>query len=85
MAVRIKWNPDALYEIRSDPALIAAEEDAAQQVAGTANSAGKGTYLVGSRQGRKDPQGRWRTSVVTGDAEAMADNAENNTLLRALP
>lgn len=84
MTVRIKWNPNALYDVRRDPALIAAEEEAAQKVADEANSIGKGTYVVGSRQGAKRPQGRWRTSVATGDAKAMADNARHNTLIRSL-
>lgn len=84
MAVRIRWNQQALYDIRRDPAIIAAEEEAAQKVADEANSIGKGTYVVGSRQGEKRPQGRHRTSVATGDAKAMAHNAAHNTLIRAM-
>lgn len=85
MKFEIEFDPGALYEVRSDPALVAREEALAQQVADRANTNGKGTYAVGSRQGRKNPQGRWRTSVVTADAEAMADNARNNTLIRSMP
>jgi hypothetical protein len=60
------------------------EEAAAQRVCDQANAIGKGTYAVGSRQGRKAPQGRWRTTVVTADARAMANNAKRNTLIRAM-
>ncbi|MFT4125081.1 MAG: hypothetical protein QM662_02470 [Gordonia sp. (in: high G+C Gram-positive bacteria)] len=84
MAVRIEWNRSALYEMRSDPALVAAEVAAAQRVCDEANRIGKGTYVVGSRQGAKRPQGRWRTSVVTADAQAMAHNAKHNVLIRAM-
>jgi hypothetical protein len=84
MSLRIEWNDNALYEIRSDPAVVAAEETEAQRVCDKANSIGKGTYAVGSRQGRKAPQGRWRTTVVTADARAMANNAKNNTLIRSM-
>lgn len=84
MTVRIRWNPQGLYDIRRDPAIIAAEESAAQEIADRANSIGKGTYVVGSRQGAKRPQGRWRTSVVTADAKAMANNAAHNTLIRSM-
>lgn len=84
MAVRIDWNKQALWGERRSPALIAIEEEAAQKVADKANSIGKGTYIVGSRQGAKRPQGRHRTSVATGDARAMVNNAKHNTLIRAM-
>lgn len=84
MALRIEWNRNGLYEVRSDPALVAAEEEVAQRVCDQANAIGKGTYAVGSRQGRRAPQGRWRTTVVTADARAMANNAKRNTLIRAM-
>ena len=84
MTVRIRFHTQGFYDLRRDPAIIAAEEDAAREVADRANAAGKGTYAVGSRQGAKRPQGRWRTSVVTADAKAMASNAKHNTLIQAL-
>lgn len=84
MSVRIEWNTEAMYEIRRDPGVVAELESVAQEVADRANSSGEGTYAVGSRQGRKNPQGRWRTSVVTADAKAMVDCAKNNTLIKAL-
>nr|DAW17870.1 MAG TPA: type I neck protein [Caudoviricetes sp.] len=73
-----------MYEIRRDPGVVAELESVAQEVADRANSSGEGTYAVGSQQGRKNPQGRWRASVVTADAKAMVDNAKRNTLIRAL-
>ncbi|WP_425729523.1 hypothetical protein [Gordonia sp. DT219] len=82
--MRIEWNRNGLYELRSDPALVAMEEAEAQKVADRANSMGKGTFAVGSRQGMKRPQGRWRTTVVTADAKAMASNAKHNILVRAM-
>ena len=84
MSVRIEWNTEAMPEIRRAPGVVAELESVAQEVADRANSSGEGTYAVGSRQGRKNPQGRWRASVVTADAKAMLDNARNNTLIRAL-
>lgn len=84
MSVRIEWNTEAMYEIRRDPGVVAELESVAQEVADRANELGKGTYAVGSQQGRKNPQGRWRASVVTADAKAMIDCARNNTLLRVL-
>ncbi len=81
---RIKWNPNALYDIRRNPALVAAEEQFARRIADAASAQGGGTYAVGSQQGEKRPQGRWRVSVVTADERAIRENASNNTILRAL-
>lgn len=82
--MRIDWNPQAFYDIRRDSAVVGELDKIAENVCARANSVGKGTYATGSRQGRKAPQGRWRASVVTADAKAMADDAKNHTLLRAL-
>ncbi|QSM00052.1 hypothetical protein SEA_CASHLINE_12 [Gordonia phage Cashline] len=84
MSVRLKFNIDGFYDLRRDPEIVGQEEAIAQQICDRANSIGKGTYALGSRQGRKAPQGRWRTTVVTADARAMANNARNNTLIRAM-
>ncbi|QZD97530.1 hypothetical protein SEA_LONELYBOI_12 [Gordonia phage LonelyBoi] len=84
MSVRLKFNIDGFYDLRRDPGIVGQEEAIAQQIADRANSIGKGTYALGSRQGRKAPQGRWRTTVVTADARAMANNARRNTLIRAM-
>lgn len=82
--MRIDWNPNAQYEIRSAPGVVSKVESIARQKAEQANAVGNGTYAVGSRQGMRRPQGRWRATVVTADARAMVDNATNNTLARVL-
>lgn len=82
--VQIDWNPDWGFDLRRSDGVVSDLDSRAQGVADRANASGKGTYAVGSQQGRRNPQGRWRTSVVTADAEAMIDNAKNNTLIRAL-
>lgn len=84
MTVRYQLAPDALYNLRRHPELVAVEKAEAQKIADRANAEGKGTYVVGSRQGRRDPQGRWRTNVSTGDARAMASDRKHNTLIRAM-
>lgn len=82
--VRTEWNQQALYDIRRDPKLVQLEESVAQQIADRANANGDGTYAVSSQQGQRAPQGRWRTTVITADARAMADNSRNNTLIRSM-
>ncbi|AMS03253.1 neck protein [Gordonia phage Lucky10] len=84
--MRIEWNESAFKDIRygRTSEIIGELEDHANKVADEANATGAGTYVTGSRPGAARPQGRHRTSVVTGDARAMIDNARNNTLLRAL-
>ena len=81
---QLRWNPNALYEVRSSPGVAATVEGVAQRVCDIANSEGKGTYVLGSRQGAKRPQGRWRATVVTADWMAMRNNMRHNTLIRAM-
>lgn len=82
--MKVVFHKDAFYQLRSDPGVVSMLEEKAQRIADTANASGSGTYAVGSRQGARRPQGRWRASVVTADYAAMRDNAKNNTLARAL-
>ena len=82
--VRIDWNTQGFYDLRRDDTLVTLLESKAEEIADRAMSMGSGTYAIGSRQGRKNPQGRWHASVVTADAEAMVDNSRHNTLLKAL-
>lgn len=77
---KIVWKQGAFYRLRSEPGVVADLERRAEAVA---EAAGDG-YLAGSRQGASRPQGRWRASVVTGDWDAIVDNARNQTLLKAL-
>lgn len=86
--VRIEWNRGALRSIRygdSAPKVREALEDWAERIAATANGGiSSDGYKTSSRPGRRVKQGRWRTTVITANAEAMQDNASNNTLVRAL-
>lgn len=82
--MRIDFNNDWFWDERREADVVALLDGAAEKVCDRANEMGNGTYAVGSQQGRKNPQGRWRASVVTADAKAMVDNAKNNTLIRAL-
>lgn len=83
--VRIRWKMGALYRLRSEPKVVDELEGWAGKVAATANRMGSTTgYKTSSRQGAKRPQGRWRTTVITANAEAMVDNMRKNTLTKAL-
>lgn len=77
---RIQFHNTGFKALRSDPGVVADLDSRAARVQA---ACGDG-YVTGSRQGVARPQGRWRASVVTGDAEAMRDCAKNNTLLRSL-
>lgn len=86
---RIKWKKNALYNLRRAPGVIAHLEQRADSVADTANKGAKthdhdAKYATSSQQGERKPQGRWRTTVITANAEAMVDNASHNRLLSAL-
>ncbi|MBJ8342779.1 hypothetical protein JGU71_28205 [Antrihabitans sp. YC3-6] len=81
--MRIKWDPNAFYDLRRSPGVVSDLEERASRVQAAAGGS-EGGYETSSQQGVKSPQGRWRTSVVTATAEAMQDNATNNTLIRAL-
>lgn len=78
--VRLKWNPNGLYELRSAPGVVAKVNSTA---AGVAARAGDG-YSWSSQQGARRPQGRWRAIVFPDTWKARADNARNNTLVRVL-
>ncbi len=74
--MRLRYNLGAFEQIRRDPALDPLLESAASRIA---QACGDGyAYDVG--EGRT----RSRAGVYTRTAEAMADNAANNTLLRNL-
>lgn len=82
--MKIVFHKEAFYDLRRDSAVVGMLDAKAEQIADRANSLGKGTYAVGSRQGARRPQGRWRASVVTADYKAQRDQAKNHTLQRAL-
>lgn len=73
--MRIVWRIAGFKELRLKAQPLV--DEIAQSVA---ESAGEG-YLAVSTE---TPRNRARSAVVTADAHAMADNARNQTLLRAL-
>lgn len=84
--VTIKWRKAGFYKLRSDPGVQRALESLADEVAGRANSmAGtRDGFRTSSQQGKRKPQGRWRTTVITATNQAKAKNASENILVRAL-
>ena len=87
MAIKIKWNKGALRGIRygdTAPKVRTYLEKWADRIAANANRMGKTDgYKTSSRAGARRPYGRWRTTVITSNYEAMRDNAKNNTLTKA--
>lgn len=89
---RIKWNYGALRKIRygeTDPRVIPYLDSLADSIADNANKGAKthnhdAEYKTSSVPGRRKPQGRHRTTVITANAEAMVDNAAHDRLLKAL-
>lgn len=90
--VKLKWNRNALRQIRygdADSRVIGEEESRVEKIADRANAMAKANgfpgarYETSSQPGKRRPQGRHRTTVITANAEAMIDNAKNNTLLKA--
>ncbi len=89
---RIKWNRGALRAIRygeTDPRVIAYLDELADGIADTANKGARthnhdAEYKTSSIAGRRKPQGRHRTTVITANAEAMVDNSAHDRLLKAL-
>lgn len=83
--MKIKWRDEGFYEIRRLPKVVDVLERISENIAEQANQNVEGSgYKTGSRQGLRKKYGRWRTSVVTADAQSMADNGRNNTLVRLL-
>lgn len=76
MASKIKWNVKAFRALRLEPGVIADLGERADRIA---ESAGPG-YEASTFEGKN----RGRASVITGDYEAIRDNAKNQTLLRSL-
>lgn len=89
---RIKWNRGALRAIRygeTDPRVIAYLDSLANDIADAANKGARthdhdAKYETSSVPGKRRPQGRHRTTVITANAEAMVDNAAHDRLLKAL-
>lgn len=84
--VNIKWVNGAFYRLRSESGVKKALDKWADKVAANANRmAGiKNGFRTSSRQGARRPQGRWRTTVITANYDAMKDNTKQQTLTKAL-
>ena len=82
--MKIKWNVQGFYDLRREPGVQADLELRAEAIADAASSAGRGRYETSSVQGKKKPQGRWRTTVITADAKAQAETARHQTLHRSI-
>jgi hypothetical protein len=81
--IELEINAGALYRLRSEPGVVADLERRAQAILAACGGTEAG-YAVGSEQGARRPQGRWRVAVYTRTNEAKRDNAVNNTLIRNL-
>lgn len=79
----VRHKVDGYYELRRAPGVRADLEARGRRVQAAASRDG-GTYEMGSRQGMKKPQGRWRVDVRTGDYRTRVKNNKHNSLLRAL-
>lgn len=86
MASRVRMNKSGFYKLRSAPAVKQDLKRRAQAIADAAQAVGspEAEYGVGSQQGKKHPQGRWRATVFTKNAVAMRSNAKNNSLIKSL-
>lgn len=80
--MKIKWNTQGFYDLRRAPGVVADLEARAQRIADGAEANGRGVYETSSVQGKKKPQGRWRTTVITADAQAQRETASKNHLHR---
>lgn len=84
--VRIRWNPNALYQIRHAPGVRAELERRGRRIVNAANNTliERSGYAMSSTQGARRPQGRWRVTVFTRTTHAKRSNARHNTLLRLM-
>jgi hypothetical protein len=85
--MEIKWRKNAFYDLRRTREVRELLEGISSEVMRDANASkhdGGATYDVGSRQGRRRPFGRWRTSVVTSNFKAFLEEGRHNTLQKAL-
>ena len=86
-SIRMKYRPGALFDIRRLPEVVARLEYEGRNRLSAANrtlSDGEDGYRMSSKQGRKNPQGRWAVRIYTASNRAKRSNARNNTLVRLL-
>lgn len=86
MVKKLKLNKKGFYNVRKAPKLVADLEKRAGRIADKSNedSGLSDGYRTSSVQGKRKPQGRHRTTVITATAAAKRDNATNNRLVRNL-
>ncbi|MBM4525179.1 hypothetical protein GS462_11230 [Rhodococcus hoagii] len=83
MPIRVKHHIKGYHALRSAPGIVADLEGRGEAVLNAVGGEAAG-YSMGSQQGAKRPQGRWRVSVAAVTAKAKRDNAKHNTLLRGI-
>src|SRR5699024_4288709 len=83
MSVRVKWNINGFYDLRRAPGVVADLERRGRAIQDAAGGESEG-YLMSSRQGAKNPQGRWRVGIAAALYPARRENTKHNTLLKAL-
>lgn len=76
MASKIKWRVKGFRELRLEPEVIADLGDRAERIADASGAGYEASTFEGKNRGR--------ASVITGDFDAIRDNAKNQTLLRSL-
>jgi len=79
MATRIRWNLKAFETLRRDPNVSAELKRQADKIAANAGGETEG-YVAVTGRGKT----RNRAAVVTATEEAIKENQDENTLLRAL-
>lgn len=86
MPTRVRLNQRGFYELRRAAGVRNDLEQRGDRIASAAKGVGnpEADYGVGSQQGAKRPQGRWRVTVFTRNAIAMRSNAKNNSLIKSL-
>lgn len=78
--VVFKPNSGALKSIMQSGEVASQVNAKALSICSTANSIGRGSYIMKSGVGKVSA----RAVVVTGNYEAIRDNAKNNTLLKSI-
>ncbi|MFI5783497.1 hypothetical protein [Nocardia sp. NPDC051570] len=77
---KMKWDPNAHYNLRRMRGLVRNLEARGRRVIA---SAGDG-FAMKSGQGQRRPEGRWRVTVFPTTAKAARRNARDNTLVKSL-
>ena len=79
---RIVFNESAMRELRTSPEMLADITDRVKRIEAAADSSGPGG--LGYASAADVESERVSGAVFTKSAQAIRDNAENNTLIRSL-